>query len=173
MEAIDFARQQLTQARAFLEGTLADVTDEQAQAVPPGVLNPIGATYAHLVAGEDGFVNGLLRGEAPLFATAWAGRTGFSEPLPNDDTRGAWARRVRVDIPALRAYAAAVAQSTDAWLAGLTPDDLGRSIDLSSFGLGEQRMGWVIGLGVTGHVLSHWGEICALKGIYGGSGFPV
>ena len=80
MQTIQFVREQLKQNREFLEGTLADVGEDEAHATPPGILNPISATYAHVIAGEDGFVNGLLRGGAPLFATSWAGRTGLSEP---------------------------------------------------------------------------------------------
>lgn len=171
MDTIEFLREQLTQAREFLGGTLAGIDDERAHAAMPGVLNPIGATYAHLVTGEDGFVNGLVRGGAPLYATTWAGHTGLSEAPPEGDWRE-WAGRVRVDLPSLRAYAAAVAAETDAYIASLTPADLNRTVDLTAFGFGQRTEGWVLGAGVLGHVLSHWGEICALNGVHGGQGFP-
>jgi hypothetical protein len=173
MQAIQFVRDQLKQNREFLEGTLADVSDAEAHAAPPGILNPIASTYAHLVAGEDGFVNGLLRGGAPLFATSWAGRTGLCEPPPEGLEWGDWGRRVKIDLCQLREYSAAVAASTDEWLATLTSDDLDKTLDLSSFGFGERSLGWVLGSAVIGHVQAHWGEICALKGLYGGKGFPV
>lgn len=172
MNTIDFVRDQLGQARQFFEGTMADVTDAEAHALPPGTLNPIAATYAHLVTGEDGFVHALLRNEAPLFATAWSGKTGLSELPPDGAAWNEWGRGVTVALPQLRQYAAAVAGATDAWLQTLRPADLDREIDLSSFGLGERTLGWVIGAGVIGHVQSHWGEICALKGLHGGKGFP-
>ena len=94
MQTIQFVRDQLNQNREFLAGTLADVGEAEAHAMPPGILNPIGATFAHLVAGEDGFVNGLLRGGVPLFATSWAGRTGLSEQPPEGPDWGGWGRRV-------------------------------------------------------------------------------
>ncbi|MBI5285493.1 MAG: DinB family protein [Chloroflexi bacterium] len=173
MDAIEFLRDQLGQARDFLHGTLREMTEDQVHALPSGKLNSIAATYAHVVTGEDGFVNGLLRGAAPLFASEWAGRTGLSEMPPEGPDWAAWGGRVRVDIKALDRYAEAVGRSTDEFLASLTPDDLDRAVDLSAFGFGQRSLGWVMGAGVLGHVLSHWGEISALNGLQGRKGFPV
>ncbi len=172
MNTIEFLRDQLRQSREFLEGTMSEVDAERAHAVMPGACNPIDATYAHLVTGEDGFVNGLLRGIAPLFAADWAGKTGISEPPPEQGEWNDWATRVRIDLPAARRYGAAVADTTDAYIDSLSPEDLDDPIDLSSFGFGQQSRGWVLGSGVLAHVLSHWGEICALQGVLGGKGFP-
>ncbi len=171
MNAIEFLREQLRQSREFLAGTLADLDDNAAHSPAPGRLNTIAATYAHLVTGEDGFVNGLCRGAAPLFASAWAGRTGLSELPPAGRDWAEWGRRVRVDMPALTRYAAAVARSTDEFVASLSPDDLDRAVDLSEFGFRQRSLGWVLGAGVLGHVLSHWGEVSALKGLQGRKGF--
>lgn len=173
MTIIDFVRDQLRQAHEFLEMTMSDVTPEQAAAAPGGKANPLGAAYAHLVTGEDAFVHGFLQGGAPLFAGEWAARTGLSEPPPPDTEWQAWGARVRVDLPAVREYARAVYAASDAYLAGLKDADLERKLDLSAVGLGEQTLGWVLGAGVVGHVQAHWGEICCLKGIQGGQGFPV
>lgn len=167
-----FLREQLTQARAFLAGTLAGIDAEAAHAPAPGRLNPIAATYAHLVVGEDGFVNGLIRGAAPLCASAWSGRTGLSELPPGDPAWADWGRSVRVDLDALGLYAGAVARSTDLFVASLSPRDLEGPVDLSALGFGERSLGWVLGAGVLGHLLAHWGEIAALKGLRGGTGFP-
>lgn len=173
MDTVTFIRDQLTQARAFLAGTMSGLDEADAHAPPPGRGNSIAATYAHLVCGEDGFVNALLRGGEPLFARAWSGRTGLSEMPPPDDDWAAWGRRVRVDLDAMRPYAGAVAAETDAWIAGLTAADLEREIDFSEAGFGHVTLAWALGAGVIGHVTSHWGEICALKGLRGGRGFPV
>src|SRR4030067_3398759 len=75
---ISLLREQLKTVHEILEGTMADVTPEQAHWTPPGVALPIGATYAHVIVSEDGVGNGMLRGGAPLFAAAWAGKTGLS-----------------------------------------------------------------------------------------------
>jgi hypothetical protein len=50
--AISLLREQLQDARQLLEGTMADVTQREAQWFPPGLANPLGATYAHIVISE-------------------------------------------------------------------------------------------------------------------------
>jgi len=172
MDTIAFLREQLAQARAFLSGTLADLDPAAAHRPVPGRLNPIAATYAHVVVGEDGFVNGLLRGAPPLFAVEWSGRTGLTELPPDGPGWADWGRRVRVDLDALTRYANAVAESTDGFVASLSPRDLERTVDLSALDFGERTLGWVLGAGVLGHLLAHWGEMSALQGLHGGRGFP-
>ncbi len=175
MDRVSLLREQLKQAHEFLEGTMADVTVDQARWAPPGKANPLGATYAHLVLGEDGFVNGMLKGSAPLAATTWVGKVGISEPPPPPfppKPWDEWGRRVRVDLGPLRQYGQAVFAATDEYLASLSDGDLARTIDLSAIGLGQQTVAWVISNGVLGHRLSHWGEIACLKGLQGAKGFP-
>src|SRR5215211_1031567 len=137
-------RRIVADARAVLDGTMADVTQAQADFTPPGIANPLGATYAHVVCSEDMVVQGMLRQVAPLFATAWAGRTGLSEPMPLPGPDWAnyreWTRRVSIDLSQLRQYAQAVAQETDAWLASLSETDLDRPMDLTEAGFGQHTL---------------------------------
>jgi len=175
MNAVSLLRDQLNQSYQFLEMTLNDVTAEQAHWAPPGKANPLGATLAHLALGEDAFVNGMLKGSAPLAAGGWADKTGISEPPPPPfppKPWDLWGRSVRVDLDALRRYAGAVHAATGEYLASLTPADLTGGVDLSAVGLGQQTLAWVISNGVIGHRLSHWGEIACLKGLQGAKGFP-
>src|ERR1041385_6356800 len=85
-------------ARRVLDATMADVTQAQVDYIPPGLANPLGATYAHVVWSEDMTVQGMFRQAAPLFASTWAGRTGLSEPMPMPGPEwpnyGPWTRRV-------------------------------------------------------------------------------
>jgi hypothetical protein len=176
MDTISFIRQQLDAAHRFLEGTLGAIGEDHAQWLPPGTANPVGATYAHVVVSEDIIVHGLLQQQAPLAASAWAGRTGLSEPMPMPDGNwedyGPWARRVRLDLGPLREYAQAVYADTDAYLAGLTPAALDAPMDLTAMGLGQVTLGWVIGRLLLGHVDNITGELSALKGIQGLRGYP-
>ena len=181
MSTIRLLRDQLRQAHGFLERAVVDVTSEQAHWRPEGLANPLGATYAHLLVGEDAFIAGL-RGEPALFADGWADRVGVSElpplgqpgdVLPLQREWHAWGRRVRVDLPTLRAYGGAVHGTADQYLAGLSDDELSRPLDLTAAGFGEQTFAWLLSAGLVGHVLSHWGEIVCLKGMQGGHGFPV
>lgn len=180
MDAVPFMRGQLKDAHEFLEGTMQDVSGEQAHWSPPGKANPLGATYSHLVISEDAIINAILKGGAPLFATAWAGKAGLSElpPLPGPGVTGLpawdqWARKVQVDLSALRQYAQAVYAASDEYLASLADDALSRPVDLSAIGLGQQTVGWMLSNTVVGHVSEHCGEVACLKGLQGAKGYPL
>jgi hypothetical protein len=174
---LDLLRRVVRDARQVLDGTMADVTQEQAEYVPPGIANPLGATFAHVVCSEDMVVQGMFRQVAPLAASGWAGRTGLSEPMPMPGPGwadyGPWTRRVKIDLAALRAYARAVAEQTDAWLAGLSEADLDRPMDLSGVGLGQHTWATAIALLVANHLGTETGEIAVLKGLQGARGYPL
>jgi hypothetical protein len=162
-------------ARNVLDGTMADVTQAQADFIPPGIANPLGATYAHVIWSEDMIVQGMFKGDAPLYASTWANQTGLSEPMPGPENwaeYGPWTRRVKIDLAALRQYGAAVADATDSWLAGLTDADLDRPMDLSAVGLGQHTIATAIGLLIVNHLGTETGEIAVLKGIQGARGYP-
>ena len=132
MEAISLFRQQVKEARDLLEATMNDVTTEQAHWLPPGRAMPIGAHYTHIVMSQDMGLHGLLKGSPPLAATAWAGKTGASElpsPMGPGESWDQWARRLQIDLPALRQYALAVYAASDEYLASLT-DDLPLIVDV-------------------------------------------
>ena len=164
-------------ARQVLDGTMADVTQAQMDFIPPGIANPLGATYAHVICSEDMVVQGMFRQAAPLFASSWAGRTGLSEPMPvpgpDWPNYRPWTRRVKVDLAALRTYALAVAAETDGWLAGLSDSDLDRPMDLTGAGLGQHNWASAIALLIANHLGTETGEIAVLKGIQGARGYPI
>jgi len=169
-------RSVVADARNVLDGTMADVTQAQAEYAPPGLANPLGATYAHVVWSEDTVVQGMFRQVPPLFASSWTGRTGLSEPMPSPGPEwvnyASWTRRVKIDLMALRQYAEAVAAETDAWIASLSEADLDRPVDLSSAGLGQHTLGTAIALLLANHLGTETGEISVLKGIQGARGYP-
>ena len=169
-------RRVVADARRVLDGTMADVTQAQADYLPPGIANPLGATYAHVVWSEDMVVQGMLRQAPPLFASTWSGRTGLSEPMPSPGPEwanyAAWTRRVKIDLEALRQYARAVAAQTDAWIAGLGDEELDRPLDLSGAGFGQHTLGTAIALLLANHLGTETGEISVLKGIQGARGYP-
>jgi hypothetical protein len=168
---VDLLRAQFKGAHDVLEATMQDVTATMAHWSPPGVANPLGATYGHVVAAEDAILNGMAEGAAPLIASSWAGKTGLSEMPPLGGSWSEWGRRVQVDLPTTRAYGQAVYADTDAYLASLTDADLGRTVDLSAMGLGQQGLGWLLSLMIN-NVTWHTGEISCLKGLQGAKGYP-
>src|SRR3954452_4285130 len=103
----------------FLENTVADLGGAQADWRPPGLAHSIGANYAHVVLCEDGVVNGMLKGGAPLMGTRCAGKPAASEPQPQGFAWSEWGGKVTVDVAAMREYANAVYAAPDEFLAGL------------------------------------------------------
>ena len=177
MDSITLLRQQLRDTHGLLEETMADVSPEQTHWLPPGTANPLGATYAHAIITEDMFINGILKGTAPMSALPeWAGQTGISEPMPRPgpewENYGPWAHRVQVDLAALRQYAQAVYASSDQYLASLTPEDLDRSIDMGQGELEQHTLAWVLSMFVIVHAANICGEISCLKGLQGARGYP-
>ena len=176
MDTISLIRMQLNMAHQTLEGTMDGVTTEMAHWMPAGRANPIGATYAHVVQSEDAIINGIFKQEAPMFASQWLNKAGFSEPMPRVGPEWGdyanWTRRVQVDVPALREFAQAVYSNTEQYLADLKPEDLDRQLDLTSIGMGHVNLGWAISMLVIGHINNIAGEISCLKGLQGAQGYP-
>jgi hypothetical protein len=175
---VSMLRAQYKQAHDVLEGTMQGVTSELAHWNPGGTANPLGATYFHVLVSEDGMFNGMLQGGAPLCGSSWAGKTGASElpPMPGPGSEGlpswdGWADQVKVDLTMMQAYAQAVYQATDDYLASLTDDDLNHPLDLSAVGLGEQTVGSLLSI-MLANANWHTGEIACLKGLQGLKGYP-
>ena len=173
MKAASVLREQLQTSHELLDTTLADVTADQLHWSPPGVANPLGASYAHILMSEDIIINGLLRKQAPLAMGSWAGKLGVSEPHPAlGQDWNEWARKVKIDLAALKQYGQAVFAASDEYIASLGDADLEQKADLSGFGLGERTFAWVLANFAVSHVGEHCGEISCLKGLQGAKGYP-
>lgn len=171
MDAVTLLQQIAKGSHDWLESTVGDVTPEQVHWAPATGVN-IGAHYAHIVVGEDALINHMAKGEAPMAATSWAGKTGLSEPMPQgawDD----WAKSAQIDMPALRSYGQAVFANTESYIASLSPEDLDRPIDLTSWGMGIVPLGTFIGAITLANTNWHCGEISLLKGLQGMKGYPA
>jgi hypothetical protein len=170
MNTIDSLRGGLRWATEILEMTVDGVTPEQLAWIPPGIANPIGATYAHAICEIDALIHLLFQGKPPLFASTWEGKTGIDEPRWVSEFD--WARRVQVDLPKAREYARAAYAQADGYLAGLSETDLEREIDLTAQGLGMRSLDWCLHALIIGHLHNMAGEISALKGVQGAKGYP-
>src|SRR3972149_6163208 len=87
----------------------------------------------------EGTEGGGAPGQAPRSAAAGAGKTGLSELPPSFDPKkpgfpdwSGWSRKVKVDLPALNAYAQAVYAASDDYLASLRGKDPGPPVDLAA-----------------------------------------
>jgi uncharacterized damage-inducible protein DinB len=158
-------------AHQYLEGTLMGLTDPQYNWFPNGKPASIAGQYAHLVTSEDWLVNVKAGNSVPVMAASHTGRTGFETPPPPTGW-DQWTHQNRVDLAALRNYAQAVYQATDAYLASITDDELSRPVDMSEVSMGQQTVSSILGLALLNNAL-HCGEISCLKGLQGLTGYPV
>jgi len=149
------------------------VTPEQAHWHPPGIANPLGATYVHTILIQDFVADVLIKGGPPLAATAFGGKIGISEmpPVEGDITAwDLWGRSVEVDLDAVREYGKAVQAETDNFFSSLTEAEMNRQIDTP---LGKQTVLFMINVALLGHTHDHTGEISCLKGLQGDKGYVV
>jgi hypothetical protein len=179
MDSVSLLRAQLENAHQTLEGTLGDIGQEDAHREPGGRAFSVAALYAHVVFAEDMLVNGMFRQATPLHASRWAGRTGFSEvmPAPSAEVHGGWAeahdrwaRGLRADLAQARQYAQAVQADALAYVSSLTPEELGRPVELTF--LPATPLGLAITIFVVGHYYALAGEMSAVKGVIGLKGYP-
>jgi len=170
LDAVSLLKEQVKQAHGIVEGTLGDLTPDQAAWKPGGNANPMAGLFIHLIAGEDLFLK-MMTGQQPLAMGSYAGKTGASEPHPMGNY-GEWAARVTVDLPQALDYMRAVFKSTEEYVDSLKPEDLDREIDLTSAGLGKMTLGGFISMTSVIHPSNHIGEISCMKGQQGGKGYP-
>ncbi|HET91283.1 MAG TPA: DinB family protein [Chloroflexi bacterium] len=172
MNTVELLHYALRNAFGILSQVTGDLTQEQADWTPPGVANPIGATYWHAVSGVDEVVHGWGRGEAPLHQReGWRERVLTGSP-PEPERGGdylAYYRAIRIDLAALNDYAQAVTEAAQGWLASLTPEDLERQVETP---IGELSLAQLVETFVIWHINAHCGEISALKGCQGAKGYP-
>jgi uncharacterized damage-inducible protein DinB len=153
---------QFKHAHDNLNHLVKDLSDEQANFLPPGKPGTIGAQFIHVLTAADVFFH-VLQGQPPLLATSFAGKIG-SAGAPEPGNWGDWGRTVKVNMTEARAYAAAVQAATEAFLNGLEADKLGEEVDFSSIGLGKMPRWAAINL-ILFNLYAHGGEISAIKGL--------
>ena len=171
MDPSSMLKMQIETAHNIVEGTLNGVDQKLCHKLPEGEAHPIGATYGHLVAGEDFLITMAIRGKTPLAMGEWAGKTGLSEPPPGPGgDLLAWAKKVQVDLDQTRKYAQAVYANTTDYVGSLSADDLAEQIELPGFGK-NSRADFLNVIGVI-HPSNHCGEIAAMKGMNGVQGYP-
>jgi hypothetical protein len=147
---------------------MQDMTDEQFNWRPCGTVNPIGATFIHMVGAEDDFIQAVLQHKPPYWeAQGWAPKIGvLLPPMPG---RG-WDEAVTAPVKVISAlaYEQIVRAGTEAYLADLTNEELVRGVYL----FGNPTSVWGVLRTLVFHSAGHLGEIAALKGVQGVKGLP-
>jgi hypothetical protein len=169
MDAKTMLRQQMQALHGTLEAAIGDCSaDVIARKLPGSTINSIGAIYAHTIFGEDGLLNGLVRGGTPVyFAGGWAPKVGLD--MPQGGLEPDWAPSL--DLGVFRQYAAAVHESMDEYLASASEADLDRMVD-PGFAPPMPVRSFIANL-LAWHVATHQGEISALKGVQGVNGLVL
>jgi hypothetical protein len=172
MNTVELARHSLKSAFDILSQVTADLTQAQADWIPPGCANPIGAMYYHTISGADEVVYRWFEASPCLHERegwrARALRIDVPEPQGSEGWLE-WMRAIRIDLGAMHNYASAVAADLDTWLSAKTPEDMDRVVHTP---IGDYSVVAALDLFVVWHINAHCGEISALKGCQGARGYP-
>jgi hypothetical protein len=169
MDVKTLLRQQMRAMHGTLEAAIGDCgSDSLSHKAPGSTINCIGAIYAHTVMGEDGLVNGLVRGTTPVyFERGWAPKIGIE--MPQGSMEPDW--NVTLDLNLFRQYAADVYAATDDYLANAADDELAKIVD-AGFAPPMPAASFFADI-LSWHVATHQGEISALKGVQGINGLVL
>jgi hypothetical protein len=171
VDSVQLLREQFLRAHAYLEATLDAIPPEAIHYAPPARALPVGAHFGHTVIGEDGLISLFVTGSPPLFASSWAGKTGFSSLPPEGEPWDEWASNLQVDLDAARQYARAVYAHTDQILARMSDEDVFKPLDMTPVGLGQRTVAYLFST-LIGNTYLHCGEISCVKGLQGLTGYP-
>jgi uncharacterized damage-inducible protein DinB len=168
MEVKEYIQRQIANARRICDAAMDGTTDEQFNWTPPGTVNPIRASFMHLVGSEDLFIQVFFQGKPRVFETEkWGDKVGLAQ-LPGRSGNWDEAKHKTLPLGPAQAYQSAVRAATDAYLSRLTPQELDRMVDFS----GTPRSVADVLATLVVHVTFHAGEIAAVKGVQGGKGLP-
>jgi len=167
MKAQELMRAQYAQAHQVMEAAIADCDAEALTKVVGGNIGTVGAIYAHAVFDEDGWVAGVTGDPTIWESGGWASKTGLEEISGRQSQE--WAQSVTYDLATFREYAQAEYEQMDACLANLPDEDVDKEIE--AFGA-KTTIGKHVGSLGLWHVMSHQGELSAVKGAQGLKGLP-
>jgi len=95
-------------------------------------------------------------------------------PMPGmaEGDLGEWYHTARVDLAACREYAQAVYAASAEFVGSADHATLARPVDMSMIGMGTIPLAVVFATFVVGHCNNLCGEISAVKGAFGLTGYP-
>ncbi len=168
MDTIEFIWELIAAVRNQTDASMKDTTVEQFNWTPHGTASPISAIFVHLLNSEDFFLQTIIQGKPRIWeGGGWGEKTGVKN---TPDYGGNWDefKHITLALEPVLAYQGVVRAATDSYLDKLTPDELERKV---KFAGGERTVAAIV-IHLACHILSHAGEIAALKGIQGTKGLP-
>ena len=168
MDAKTLIQKQMVNVHGQVDIVMKDLTGEQFNWLPPGTISPISAILLHMLSGEDFFIHGIIQGKPGCWdEQGWLGKIGIQAPGGPVNNWEVF-KSTRIAIAPVLAYGLAVRAATEAYLAGLTADELDRQV---SFVGRMLSLGEVLAI-LMNHITCHAGEIAAVKGMQGLKGLP-
>jgi uncharacterized damage-inducible protein DinB len=159
----EFIQLQVARGRSLLDAALKDTPQELVNKKGGEHLNTIAAVCAHVVSGEDYFINTAIQGKPRLWESrGWPEKLGISAEMGRN-----WGIQIP-NLAAFQEYAAAVNAATDAYLTTVTPAELDRIVKL--FNNDRPVANVLVTLSV--HTAAHGGEIATIKAALGVKGLP-
>ena len=163
MELREYVQLQIARSRGLLDSALTDSPQALINQKGGEHLNTIGAAYAHVIGGEDYFVNTAIGGKLRLWESeGWAEKLGMSPDIGRN-----WGITIP-DLAAFQAYAAAVHAATDAYIGTVTAAELDRVVKVFA---NERPIANVLTI-LSVHTSGHAGEIATIKAALGLKGLP-
>jgi hypothetical protein len=170
LDTVSILRGQLDWAHNVMNNTIGDTPPEVlAKTLPGAQIGAIAGIYAHVVFGEDRQIQAQLQAKPTILESGgWDKKLNVEMPSGRQDLE--WRSNFKMGLEGFMDYAKAVYESTDAYLAGLTPSDLEKTFARPD---GSQvAIGTFLYNTATTHIITHMGEIAALKGVSGLKGLP-
>ncbi len=169
MNTKQYISNQIAAAWRTRDGVTTDLTNDLLNWTPPGTANPISATYAHIVGGEDAFIHRVIQGKPTIWEMQdWATKIGV-EATPGPGNHWDKYRGREFSVDAFKSYQEAVRAETRAYLETLCEPELDRKV---SFVGRDWTVAEMLVL-LVNHITEHSGEIAALKGVQGAKGLPM
>lgn len=169
MDTKEFIRRQIEAAWRTSDEVVANLADDALNWTPPGSANTISATLAHILGGEDTFIQAILQGKPRIWETQnWGEKFGV-EATPAPKTHWEEYRGRAFSVGLFKDYQQVVRAATRSYLERLSEAELDRKI---FFAGSERTVAWMLILLVI-HIVEHSGEIAALKGIQGVQGLAL
>jgi len=169
-ELLDYLRRELKAMHGLYEHVTADLTDDQANAVPAGGKQNLAFSLWHYVRTEDNAIQFVIQRKPTVWIEGgWPERFGLDAKSQGTGFTGDEARAFRLNsIADFRRYMTGVFARTEAYVAALTPEASAQRITVKP--LGEMSILTAIsGLCMT-HGYRHLGEIEFAKGLVAAKG---
>lgn len=147
------------------ERVLRDVTEEQANRVPPGGHQSLSFCLWHYVRTEDNVIQFVLqRRPTAWMEQGWDVKFGLDSKSQGTGFTDEEAAGLRIDdMAGFRAYMSEVFRRTEAYVPSLTPDDCARMVTVKP--LPEMTLLQAVSGFVMTHGYRHLGEIEFAKGL--------